>query len=55
METNLQTVISQAVQQSNEFTIGIWYLIGAALVFLCSAVSQWLKQVLQERKMPVTL
>ncbi len=33
METNMQTVISQAVEQSNAFTIAIWYLIGAALVF----------------------
>ena len=31
--TSLQTVVSQAVEQSNAFTIAIWYLIGAALVF----------------------
>ena len=33
MDSNLQTVISQAVEQSNAYTIAIWYLIGAALVF----------------------
>lgn len=33
MDTNLQNVISSAVEQSNSFTIAIWFLIGAALVF----------------------
>lgn len=33
MGTDMQKVISQAVEQSNAFTIAIWYLIGAALVF----------------------
>ena len=33
MDANLQSVLTQAVEQSNAFTIGIWYLIGAALVF----------------------
>ena len=30
---DMQTVLSKAVEQSNSFTIAIWYLIGAALVF----------------------
>ena len=30
---DMQTVLSKAVEQSNAFTIAIWYLIGAALVF----------------------
>ena len=30
---DMQTVVSKAVEQSNAFTIAIWYLIGAALVF----------------------
>ncbi|MGN1458475.1 MAG: ammonium transporter [Acutalibacteraceae bacterium] len=30
---NIQQVMSQAVETSNAFTIGIWFLIGAALVF----------------------
>ena len=29
----MQTVVAKAVEQSNAFTIAIWYLIGAALVF----------------------
>lgn len=33
MDTNMQTMITEAVSQANEFTIGIWFLIGAALVF----------------------
>lgn len=33
MDANMQTIISEAVSKSNEFTIAIWYLIGAALVF----------------------
>ena len=33
MDSNMQSVVEQAVSQSNSFTIGIWYLIGAALVF----------------------
>ena len=33
MDANLQTAVTQAVEQSNAFTIAIWYLIGAALVF----------------------
>ena len=30
---DMQTVVAKAVEQSNAFTIAIWYLIGAALVF----------------------
>ena len=30
---NIQQAVSQAVETSNGFTIGIWFLIGAALVF----------------------
>lgn len=33
MDTNLQQALSSAVQESNAFTISIWFLIGAALVF----------------------
>ncbi len=33
MDANLHTILTQAVDQANAFTIGIWYLIGAALVF----------------------
>ena len=29
----MDTVMNTAVQQANAFTISIWYLIGAALVF----------------------
>ncbi len=30
---DMQTVVAKAVEQSNSFTIAIWYLIGATLVF----------------------
>ncbi|MDD6490161.1 MAG: adenylate cyclase, partial [Clostridia bacterium] len=30
---NIQQAVTQAVDSSNAFTIGIWFLIGAALVF----------------------
>ena len=33
MDTAMQTAVGQAVEQANGFTIAIWYLIGAALVF----------------------
>lgn len=33
MDANLQQAISSAVEQSNAFTIAIWFLIGASLVF----------------------
>lgn len=33
MDSNLQAVMSKAVEESNAFTISIWFLIGAALVF----------------------
>ncbi len=33
MDSSLQQVVSEAVEQSNSFTIAIWFLIGAALVF----------------------
>ena len=33
MDSSLQQVVSEAVSKSNEFTIAIWFLIGAALVF----------------------
>ena len=34
MDTNLQTAVSQAVEQSNAFTIAIWYLIGDGKIFI---------------------
>ena len=33
MNENLQAAVASAVEQSNSFTIAIWFLIGAALVF----------------------
>ncbi len=33
MDDALKTAVSQAVEQSNAFTVSIWFLIGAALVF----------------------
>ena len=33
MDANLQAAVSAAVEESNSFTIAIWFLIGAILVF----------------------
>ncbi len=33
MDNVMNTAVTQAVEQSNAFTMGIWFLIGAALVF----------------------
>lgn len=33
LDANMQSVVNQAVKESNDFTISIWFLIGAALVF----------------------
>ena len=33
MDPVVNTAMEQAVKQANDFTISIWFLIGAALVF----------------------
>lgn len=52
MSQDILTAISDAVGTE---VFGIWFLIGAALVFFMQAGFQWSRLDLQEQKMQVTL
>lgn len=48
--------ITKLVQETvTSEVFGVWFLIGAALVFLCRQASQWLKQALPVLRTQVTL
>ena len=48
--------ITKLVEESvTSEVFGVWFLIGAALVFFMRQALRWLKQDLPEQKMPVTL